>query len=194
MKTESLKKFTNTSYPEVYTIDGQYVATDGHIIVLTNAPGDADACPLPGKIKTYFLSLREEALKNPPTGAFPATPQKTIQTECRDCRRKMCDDCDGAGSTTCSECGQDVKCDTCDGEGYLPDHVCPKCGGGGMTEYPESVFIDGQKFDGRYIQIINEALSDVKCNVRTFDESAVLFFTGKMEGDEAWGVLMPLRW
>lgn len=60
--------------------------------------------------------------------------------ECPDCghlghtwKSIVCPECDGAGETTCSECGSDVKCVRCRGKGDIGnERECLKCNGKGV--------------------------------------------------------------
>jgi len=71
--------------------------------------------------------------------------------------RVGCPDCDGTGDDECPECGQEIECKRCNGDGYVGsgEASCSGCGGSGKDSMGPSRRIKGIKFAGRIVSFLN---------------------------------------
>jgi len=173
-------------------------ATDGRLVVrvprlegVSTEPRKADAAKL-------FLPDRGRL----PVVEFPprwqALPE--LWDECQSCggtakqkERVKCAECDGTGSVTCGECGNDHDCGKCRGEGDVPGRPevpCEDCDGLGKIEVCTPVLgMPGEVgFNDRYLRRVF-SLPGVVMRHDPAEAMEPAYFT--FEGGD--GLLMPMR-
>lgn len=178
---------TNFVLNEPFKIDCRVVATNRHVMIITQDDGDNDFQKLPDDHMVILETIKKiEAIDQWQT----LTKDGLTFPELRDCGvckgkgkaiKEDCAECNGEGETEASNdystyCG--LECQSCGGGGYKfiqsDTEICPDCRGEGNV-YPRysHVSVFGGNFQANYLRlIINEP--DLEINVDV--DGGILFF------------------
>jgi hypothetical protein len=182
-------------------VRGDYVyATDGRILVRTRAtPEVAALLPAGDRRVPKGEAIFDDAVEYAPGPVAFAVDEPA---ECPGCdgRRRVpereCDECAGAGETTCPCCRQGRKCPECGGRGTFPAGPCRDCSGTGYdldeTSYDHAVtFANGTILGQKYAWLLKRHDARVFLPARrqtlTVTDPVRFTVTGDVEG-----FVMPL--
>jgi len=151
-------------YGELFYSDGTLL-TDGTWLVRLDEPIDllVENPRLPREIVIGALDASRVVV--PDSDAVPLKwilPPNIETPACPECygsgmAYEECLECGGYGFIECPECHQETACGECDGEGTTVSKTekCAVCGGTGDDPFGPSMQLNGAKFCGRIVSLLN---------------------------------------
>ena len=194
-KTEAKDKLTafcaedNTRYAitQPWVKGGYRYYTDGRIVVrvpTADADYEGELSFPPGE--EVFAPHDFNAVTD--WRPWPTEEPPTEMEKCRNCKgtgKKICDTCDGDGTTECPECGSFIDCP--DSGGTASKVACAECRGAGAIRRPAAVTIGKRHVAGRFVVKVRDNCEEAQWSDSGEANECMLF---RFKGGQ--GLLMPL--
>jgi hypothetical protein len=163
--------------------NGFVYATDGKIAIRVRAEdGEPNSVEKSCFNKIDGFNKIDEYLgKESEKEYMPLDIELPAPIKCNNCKGtgaiSRCTKCEGIGVTECPTCGQDIKCEYCDGDGHGSAFdetcMCAKCNGTGEGFLP--VAIGTEKFQRRYLALLQSLPAPVEIAIDPDHSKPALF-------------------